>query len=158
MPSLDILIVDDNLADRAVYRRSLARSTAETFVIREAETGAEALSAVAQATPDIVLLDFHLPDATGIELLKQMRAGNPHLPVIMLTGLDDVGTSVAALKAGADDYQVKDKLGTDSLLRSIRNALDRRALQVQLELFGRWAQGLISSEPLFDPTNERVRL
>ena len=62
-----------------------------------------------------------------------MRAGNPHLPVIMLTGLDDVGTSVAALKAGADDYQVKDKLGTDSLLRSIRNALDRRALQVQLE-------------------------
>lgn len=131
-PSFDILVVDDNAADRAVYRRSLSKSTTESFQIREAETGAEALGALAQAVPDIVLLDFHLPDATGIELLTQIRAHNLHLPVIMLTGLDDVSTSVAAIQSGADDYQIKGKLGSDSLLRAIRGALDKRALQVQL--------------------------
>ena len=131
-PSLRLLIVDDNPDDRFAYRRMLAKTVETPFEILEAHDGASALQQLAAGDVQLLLLDFHLPDIEGFELLHKVRAAYPQLPVVMLTGLDDVNTSVAALQAGADDYQVKGRLSGDSLLRSIRGALDKRALENQL--------------------------
>ena len=134
LPKLRLLIVDDNPDDRFAYRRMLGKAELLRFEISEAVDAESALAAVEAGEPQFVLLDLHLPDTTGLELLSQLRLRYPRLPIVMLTGLDDVNTSVAALKAGADDYQIKGKLGTDSLLRAIRSALEKRALETQLAI------------------------
>lgn len=131
-PTLKLLIVDDNPDDRFVYRRLLAKVQDWQLEIIEADCGAAALAAIAAHELQCVLLDFHLPDVHGLDLLRQIRAAHPRLPVVMLTGLDDVNTSVAALQSGADDYQTKDRISADSLLRAVRGALERRALEAQL--------------------------
>ncbi|MDO9453022.1 MAG: diguanylate cyclase [Stagnimonas sp.] len=130
--ALRLLIVDDNPDDRFSYRRMLGKADDQRFEIFEADSAEAGLAALATHNPQFLLLDFHLPDGNGIEVLRQLRMQHPRLPVVMLTGLDDVNTSVAALHAGADDYQIKGKLDTDSLLRSIRGALQKRALETQL--------------------------
>jgi len=130
--ALDILVIDDSAEDCFAYRRYLAKAGEGVFTLREATSIADGLTAIHERLPALVLLDYHLPDGTGIEMLKRLRANHPLLPVILLTGLEDVDTSVAALKAGADDYQIKGKLSGDSLQRSIRGALERRALENQI--------------------------
>jgi len=129
---LRLLIVDDNPDDRFSYRRMLGKAAEQAYDIIEADSGEAALALLAEQEVQFVLLDFHLPDTTGLQLLPELRRRQPGLPVIILTGLDDVNTSVAALQAGADDYQVKGKLSGDSLLRAIRGALDKRQLENQL--------------------------
>ncbi len=131
---LRLLVVDDNPDDRFTYRRLLGKASDTRFEIVEAEDGAAAIAALAAQLPEFVLLDLHLPDTNGIDLLLQLREDHPRLPVVMLTGLEDVNTSVKALQAGADDYQIKGKLTGDSLLRSIRGALERRSLATQLAI------------------------
>ncbi|MES2683320.1 MAG: diguanylate cyclase [Pseudomonadota bacterium] len=131
--ALRMLIVDDSEADRFTYRRMLGKAE-EHYNIFDAATGEAALAAMETHQPQFVLLDLHLPDASGLDLLRTIRSSHPRLPIVMLTGLDDVNTSVAAIKAGADDYQVKGKLGTDSLQRAIRGALEKRALETQLAI------------------------
>lgn len=130
--TLRLLIVDDNPDDRFAYRRMLGKADGQRFEIFEADSAEAGLAALVAHDPQFLLLDFHLPDGNGIEVLRALRVQHPRLPVVMLTGLDDVNTSVAALQAGADDYQIKGKLGTDSLLRAIRGALEKRALETQL--------------------------
>lgn len=133
MPNaLRLLIVDDNPDDRFAYRRMLGKAANQNYEIAEVDSGAAALEMLATQEVECVLLDFHLPDTTGLDLLPKLRQEHPRLPIVMLTGLDDVNTSVAALQAGADDYQIKGRLSDDSLLRSIRSALDKRTLEAQL--------------------------
>lgn len=133
-PPLRLLIIDDNADDRFAYRRILGKAEDQRFELFEAESGSAALALLQEEEPQFVLLDLHLPDVDGLGLLRELRLAHPRLPIVMLTGLDDVNTSVAALKAGADDYQIKGKLGTDSLLRSIRGAREKRALETQLAI------------------------
>jgi diguanylate cyclase (GGDEF)-like protein/PAS domain S-box-containing protein len=129
---LAVLVIDDSADDRLVYRRYLSRAGADSFTVREAENAAAGLAAIAEAVPQLVLLDYQLPDSTGLDLLRQLRRSHPRLTVILLTGLEDVKLSVEVLRAGADDYQVKGQLTADSLLRAVRGALERRALETQM--------------------------
>ena len=130
--ALDVLVIDDSADDRFAYRRYLGRGGDAAFAVREAGSLGEGRAQIAEQLPALVLLDYHLPDGTGIEFLKTLRQTHPRLPVILLTGLEDVNTSVEALKAGADDYQIKGKIDADSLMRAVRGALERRALETQI--------------------------
>lgn len=129
---LRLLIVDDNPDDRFAYRRMLGMAADQRYEIIEADSAEAALKILAEQHVQFVLLDLHLPDTQGLDLLQSIRAAHAQLPVVMLTGLDDVNTSVAALQGGADDYQVKGRLSGDSLLRAVRGAIDRRTLETQL--------------------------
>ena len=130
-PVQDILIVDDSEDDRFLYRRLLSRhSDHQRF--REAGNGEQGLNEVATTRPLCILLDYQLPDMTGVEFLQRLRDRHMDVPVIMLTGLDDTTVSVEALREGADDYQVKNKITADSLPRVIENAVSRRELQTAL--------------------------
>ncbi len=120
-----ILIVDDSPDFRALVRRYLQRSADKSFVLFEAETGEEGLNICRSAKPDCILLDYRLPDLDGLEFLSEFNVANHRVPIIMLTGQGSESVAVAAMKNGAQDYLVKDEIDSQSLLRSIRYAVER---------------------------------
>jgi DNA-binding response OmpR family regulator len=103
MPHETVLVVDDEPAIVQVIRERLLQ---EGFQVRAAGTGQAALAAV-QEPPDLLILDLMLPDLDGLEVLRRLRQGGQHLPVIVLTARDDDIDVVVGLELGADDYVVK---------------------------------------------------
>jgi two-component system, cell cycle response regulator len=101
-----VLVVDDILAN---VRLLEAKLTAEYFEVHTAQNGIEALELVQRVKPDIVLLDVMMPGMDGIEVCKRIKA-NPqtqHIPVIMITAMDQPDDRVRGLEAGADDFLTK---------------------------------------------------
>ena len=120
-----ILLVDDevNLIDPVAY--NLKQKGYDTITVY---TGKSALEAFRKESPDLVLLDWTLPDLQGVEILKQIRAEQDFTPVIMLTGRTAKEDIVEGLTAGADDYVTK-PFTWEELLARISSVL-RRAQQV----------------------------
>ncbi len=122
-----ILVVDDCPDDRDICRFMLDDAeSSHRFVT--AESGEEAIEAIARERPDCVLLDHSLPDMTGLDVLKRLK-DHPHgAALIMLTGNSSTEVAIEALRLGAADYVDKARLSRDALRRSVRNALEKRAL------------------------------
>ncbi len=113
-----ILIVDDEPAIRRFLRTALA---AHGYHVFEAENGQAALAAVIAARPDLIVLDWGLPDIAGIEVVRQLREWS-RVPIVLLTVRDAEEDKIAALDAGADDYLTK-PFGAGELLARLRAAL-----------------------------------
>jgi two-component system, cell cycle response regulator len=101
-----VLVVDDILAN---VRLLEAKLSAEYFEVMTAMNGIEALECMHRARPDIVLLDVMMPGMDGIEVCRRIKS-NPkthHIPVIMVTALDQTDDRIKGLEAGADDFLSK---------------------------------------------------
>src|SRR5579862_4697473 len=101
-----VLVVDDILSNVKLLE---AKLTAEYFDVVTAFNGLECLAKVAETAPDIVLLDVMMPGMDGFEVCKRIKS-NPrtaHVPVVMVTALDQPSDRVAGLEAGADDFLTK---------------------------------------------------
>ncbi|MEY3963771.1 MAG: hypothetical protein RLZZ106_1026, partial [Cyanobacteriota bacterium] len=96
----------------------------EGYAVRSCGDGISALTQIRQEEPDLLVLDWMLPDLSGVEVCQRLRSTGVHLPVLMLTGRDAVKDRVEALDAGADDYLVK-PFSIEELLARLR-ALGRR--------------------------------
>ncbi|WP_233861820.1 response regulator transcription factor RqpR [Paraburkholderia adhaesiva] len=101
-----ILLVDDHAVVRQGVRQLLMDRGVASEVI-EAQTGAEALAAIAKHAFDVVLLDISLPDMNGVEVLKRVKRRSPRLPVLMFSMYREDQYAVRALKAGASGYLSK---------------------------------------------------
>ncbi|HEX5453918.1 MAG TPA: phosphate regulon transcriptional regulator PhoB [Stellaceae bacterium] len=101
-----VLVVEDERALVSMLRYNLER---EGFAVEEAADGEEALLRLAESLPDAVLLDWMLPQVSGLEICRQIRRGanTRALPVIMLTARGEEADRVRGLDGGADDYIVK---------------------------------------------------
>ena len=121
-----ILVVDDEPAIRSAIVRAFADLT-----VVQAETCAEALERVRDAYPDIVLLDQRLPDGDGLSLVARMRAIDPDLPVVLLTGHGSVDLAVEALKAGATDF-IEKPFKLERLRTTVNLLLDKQRLGRQV--------------------------
>ena len=133
--SLQILVVDDSPEDRGTYRRYLSRDTAQTYRFHE-EGGVEAgLRALEQIQPACIILDYAMPDGTGLEFLKELgkRDSSRRVPVVMLTGTGDESIAVEAMKSGARDYLIKGQLTPESLRVAISGAIYRHRAERQLD-------------------------
>ena len=119
-----ILIVDDEVQLRRAVTRSLQGHGYDT---REAASGSEALASVESYRPDVVLLDLMLPDMTGVDVCRSVRATR-QTPIIILSVVGEEQAKVAALDEGADDYLTK-PFGMDELLARVRVALRRGATE-----------------------------
>jgi two-component system KDP operon response regulator KdpE len=115
-----VLVVDDEPQIRRVLRPSL---TASGYEVREAATGREALSAISDQSPDLIILDLGLPDMDGKEVLRRLRILT-RAPVIILSARDRESEKIAALDLGADDY-VEKPFAMGELLARMRTALRR---------------------------------
>jgi len=123
-----ILLIDDNEADRVLYRRYLGRQMGhERMELHEAASGEEALALYAELRPDCVVLDNNLPDADGLEILAALNElARPVTPcVVMITGGGNELLVVQALNAGALDYLVKGKFDRDLLCKTIKHAIEK---------------------------------
>jgi len=121
-----VLVVDDEPAMRLLIRTTLERQ----YEVRVAESGRQALATVAAEQPDVIVLDWMMPDMSGLEVCKVLRAHpiSAHIPVIFLTALDDLDRKVAGLEAGGDDYIVKPFEPQELLVRikvQLRKAAER---------------------------------
>ncbi len=99
-----ILIVED---ERAVARGLEYGLTSEGFAVSWAETGRQALDLARSRDPHLILLDIRLPDISGFDVCRQLRAEGMRQPVLMLTARDEELDKVLGLELGADDYVVK---------------------------------------------------
>jgi CheY-like chemotaxis protein len=127
---LRVLLIEDNASD-ALLAESYLRG-----VIPDVEV--DAVTCLSDITPESVtaascaLLDLSLPDASGLSALHALRAMSAELPIIVLTGFDDLEVGLSAIGQGAEDYLVKNYVDGDSLQRAIRYAVERRRLDSAL--------------------------
>ncbi len=128
---LHILLVEDNPGDVLLLRQMLAGASPRVDV-SNAERLASALQLLDQQNYDLVLLDLSLPDSQGYQTFEQLRAVAAHLPVILLTGLEDEELALRTVRSGAQDYLVKGEMDSHLLLRSIRYAIERKRTETML--------------------------
>jgi DNA-binding NtrC family response regulator len=102
MPTL--LIVDDEPAILHAFRRAFRGDALEVLT---AETAADGLERARERRPDVVVLDVHLPDLSGLEMLRQLRAIDARCPVVFISGRGDADDAIEAMKLGAYDYLLK---------------------------------------------------
>ena len=118
-----VLIVEDEAAQREVLAYNLE---AEGFRITRAENGEEALLCVAEDAPDVMVLDWMMPNLSGIEVCRQMktRTETRGIPIIMLSARSEEVDKVRGLETGADDYVVK-PYSVSELMARVRAQLRR---------------------------------
>ena len=126
-----ILVVDDNEMNRDIIVTRLERHGYETF---QAADGEEALAAVKQHCPDLILLDVMMPQLDGIETCRRLKcdATFPFLPIILVTAKMDSKDIVAGLDAGADEYLTK-PVDQAALVARVRSVLRAKALHDQVQ-------------------------
>ncbi|MEQ1948917.1 MAG: histidine kinase dimerization/phosphoacceptor domain -containing protein [Bryobacteraceae bacterium] len=128
-----ILIVDDSLADRKLYRILLEGKYGRSLDVVEATTataGLEECQKLPATASACLLLDYKLPDMNGLQFihkLAQQHSGR-RFAIVMLTGLGNERIAAEAIKAGAQDYLVKDRITAESLQAAVENALEKVSL------------------------------
>ena len=127
---LRLLHIEDNASD-ALLAQSYIRSVIPDVVFDSAVRISDVTADIAAAA-SCAILDLSLPDASGLEALHALRRISPDLPIIVLTGFDDLDTGLSAIRDGAEDYLVKNYVDGDSLQRAIRYAMERRRLTTAL--------------------------
>jgi len=120
----NILVIDDEPAILHAFRRVFRGSD---FTLNTASSAAEALQAIAQATPDVVVLDVHLPDAKGLEAFRKLRSANSRIPIILITGHGTTDLAIEAIKEGAFDFILK-----PLELNDVREVIDRAMRSIQI--------------------------
>jgi CheY-like chemotaxis protein len=131
--SCAILIVDDSETDRFTYRRYLEATEQVGCQIWECESAAAALDLCASNCPNLILLDYLMPDLDGLQFLQELAERVAIVPpTIMLTGQGNELVAVEAMKHGAIDYLVKGQLTPLKLVNAIANALSAQKLQSQI--------------------------
>ena len=123
-----ILIVEDEVEFAAALCRSLTR---ERFVVDHVDRLTIAREAARSVAYDLVLLDRTLPDGDGLSLVPSLRAGNPGLPIIVLSARGEISDRVAGLDEGADDYLIK-PIALEEMFARIR-AVRRRPADLAVE-------------------------
>ncbi|MFD5852078.1 response regulator [Cytobacillus pseudoceanisediminis] len=105
-PSIGVLIVEDDPVASSVYEQ-LIQNGKDFTVIGKAQTASETIQLLNVITPDLILLDVHLPDANGIDLLFQIKHAHRHVDIIMITASNDAKTVRDAMRGGAYSYLLK---------------------------------------------------
>lgn len=136
-----ILAVEDDPDDLLLLTEAL--SGEPDFVLEHRTKLSDALDRLGEESFDVVFLDLHLPDSTGIAAVGSVREVAPRVPIIVLTREVSTDVELAAVQAGAQDYLPKNKLDGDTVLRSVRHAIERHRLRRALE---QTADGLARSQ------------
>ncbi|WNM56494.1 ATP-binding protein [Candidatus Nitrospira allomarina] len=128
--SLSLLIVDDCSEDREYLSRLLSHHPQTAFHIMEADSGIEGLQLCTHHTFHCILVDYQLPDVDGLEFLESFAESHDprFLPVLMLTGQGNEEIASDALKNGASDYLVKNKITPEGLYRAVTRATEKSSL------------------------------
>ncbi len=137
MPEIRLLLVDDHEVVRSGLRM-LLESQSDIKILAEASTGAQAIEMARDFNPDVVVMDITLPDITGIEATRQLKARHPQIAVVALTIHEDEQYFFEMLQAGASGYVPK-RAAPEDLVAAIR-----AAFAGQIYLYPSLAKALVS--------------
>jgi two-component system cell cycle response regulator len=127
-----ILLVEDNPGDTRLLLEAFKEIATMCFQFVLCQTLQEALENLGKDRPDVCLLDLGLPDAQGLEAVQNIHRERPDLPIVVLTVLNDETLALESLRQGAQDYLVKGKIDSGLLWRSLRYAMERQRVQLEL--------------------------
>lgn len=161
--ALRLLMVEDDLRSADVLRELLESSAEDPqFVVQHVTTAASAFDVVERGDVDVVILDLGLPDAKDLEALSRLQQRVHEIPIIVLTGRGDETLATSALHIGAEDYLLKGAISHDSLIRSIRYAVERHhnirdlaRMKKELESANQHLERLTLIDPLTELLNRR---
>ncbi|MEQ8636201.1 Glutamate dehydrogenase [Gimesia maris] len=123
--TVKVLLIEDNPIHVGLVKTLLSESKSPFFQLQYAGTLQAGLNQLDAAAVDVVLLDLTLPDSEDLDTFIRVRSFAPTVPIVIVTGLDDVKLAAKAVEAGAQDYLVKTQLSRTSLIRSMRYAIER---------------------------------
>ena len=149
-----VLLVDDHELIRQGLRRAFER--AEDFtIVAEASSVAEGMSIAAQAKPDVVLMDIRLPDGSGLDAVKQLRAAHPQMGIVVLTMYAGDEHLFGALEAGASAFVAKDA-PADDVVAAARHAAASPDAFSAADLANAMKRRLAPSGPQISPREREV--
>ncbi|PWR22164.1 sigma-54-dependent transcriptional regulator [Zavarzinia compransoris] len=153
--SIEVAFVDDDPDLRAANAQSLGLAG---FAVREFDGAAAALAALDAGFAGVVVTDVRMPGIDGIELFRRLRALDPELPVILITGHGDIDMAVSALHEGAYDFIAK-PFAAARLVESVRRAGDKRRLVLENRALRAALDAAAGDAPLMGatPAMERLR-
>jgi len=123
---IQVLLVEDNPIDCRLIRGLLEQQPSATFSVRCADRLHSAHEQLRSSPADVVLLDLTLPDTSGLETFEQLHRHHGHLPIVILTGVEDEILAATAIEHGAQDYLIKGQVDRSSLARALRYAIERK--------------------------------
>lgn len=126
--TIKILLIEDNMGDYRLIEDMLKEI--EDFIpeLAHADRLTSGLDSIAKNGKDIIITDLSLPDSSGIHTFYQVLSHAKGIPIIILTGFDDVNMAIKALREGAQDYLIKEKLNSYMLKRAICYAIERHKI------------------------------
>jgi len=130
---VEVLLVEDNPGDARLVKEMLKEVGANQFVVKHVEGIGQGLTSLAEENFHVILLDLSLPDGYGLSTLQRIKSAVSHIPIVILTGLNDEGVAVQAVQEGAQDYLVKGQMDSTLLARSIRYAIERKRANKEKE-------------------------
>ena len=149
-----ILIIDDEPSLVKILSKSLEQASHETF---PAHSGAEGIEKASQLNPDVILLDLHLPDMGGMDVLAKMNEKFQSASVVVITGEGSVDAAVKAMQMGAEDFLEK-PIDMEKLKIVIRKIEEKKGLQKEVATLKRQQQELYRKDYLFlsDPEMQKL--
>src|SRR5436190_16469696 len=139
-----VLLIDDDPGLSEVIELLLSR---EGYGVERAGTLKAGIARSGAAGIDLVITDLKLPDGTGLDAIRAIRAGHPDLPIIMITSYSSMESAIAALRAGAVDYIIK-PFDNDEFVHSIERALAERRIKRENTALKRAVRRAYTSRPI----------
>lgn len=131
--TVQTLLIEDNLEHVRALAQLLEPGDATLFDLHVEPTLADGLRRLASKTTHLVILDLTLPDSDGIETFVRVADAVPDLPIVVLSGLQEVSLAIETVRLGAQDYLVKGRFDRPLLSRALHYALERKRIQLQLK-------------------------
>jgi two-component system cell cycle response regulator len=130
---IKVLLIEDNIDDAELIKRKLEKSARAKFQVAIARKLNDGLAQAEKNAPDLILTDLGLPDSHGIDTVTKILLAMPHVPLVVLSGLDDEDIAIKAVQSGAQDYLVKGQLNNSQWERSLYYSVERAELQDELD-------------------------
>jgi signal transduction histidine kinase/DNA-binding response OmpR family regulator/GAF domain-containing protein len=132
--TMKVLLIEDNPGDARLIQEMVSEANGAMFDLKRVDRLSTGLKHLVTAGDiDLVLLDLELPDSSGFDTFTDLQAQAPEVAIVVLTGLEDETTENKALQAGAQDYLSKNQLDSNSLMRSMRYAIERKKAERRIE-------------------------
>ena len=130
--TLKILLIEDNLAEARLLQEFIKLTKSQNFGLVHVQRLQDGINQLNSQKYDVILLDLTLPDSQGLSSIPQLLQQNPSNPIIVLTNTNDEELAIEAVRQGAQDYLVKRHVNPDTLVRSVRYAVERKQFLEQL--------------------------
>jgi len=153
--TIKILLIEDDEIDAGILKKFLTDTGKLDYEIEWASHLEQAEQILGKFKPDAILLDLTLPDGSGITAIERVQSWESDLSLIILTGQNNDELAAAAIRAGVQDYLIKGQYNGEILRRSIRYALERNRIRIELDHANAALKDMVGKDPLTGLLNRR---